>query len=470
MTGTGGSGRSSQGGTQGSAGASGTAGGPAGGVAGSGTMTWTGGGAVGPGGAVGTRGGAGAGTAGAAGAAGAGGHGGLGSGGSASAGRGGGGAGTIGVGGGTTGTFGGGGMSGAGGAAALPPAASVISLLRLANSYFVAKWPNAGTAIDSSHPSNIWTRAVYFEGLMGLYSVDPQQSDLDYAVQWGTSHNWGLNDGPSTTSANDQCAGQTYIDLYNINQQPVRIAAIKANIDMVVASPTVNAWTWVDAIQMAMPVFAKLGVLEGSTSYFDKMYSMYSYTRNELGAAGLYNTADQLWWRDTSFVNPPYVEPNGRSCYWSRGNGWVYAALTRVLDIIPATESHRAEYLSDFQAMSEALRGVQRNDGFWNVSLFDPTDYGGDELTGTSLFAYGMAWGVRTGNLDSLTYLPVVAKAWAAMASSVHSNGFLGWVQGTGKQPWDGQPITFNSVPDYEDFGLGCFLLGGSQVARLAGP
>jgi len=472
LTGAGGSDRSSEGSTEGTPGTSGTTDGRTGGAAGSGITTAAGGG-NGAGGAVGSGGGAGAGTVGIAGTSGSGGRGGLGSGGSASAGRGGasaGGAGMIGAGGGTIGTYGGGGMNGGGGAAELPPAASVISVLRLANSYFVAKWPNAGTAIDSSHPSNIWTRAVYFEGLMGLYGVDPQQSDLDYAVQWGTSHNWGLNEGPSTTSANDQCAGQTYIDLYNISQQAIRIAAIKANIDMVVASPMVNAWTWVDAIQMAMPVFAKLGVLEGSTSYFDKMYAMYSYTRNELGVAGLYNTTDHLWWRDTTFINPPYVEPNGKSCYWSRGNGWVYAALTRVLDAIPSNESHRAEYLADFRAMSEALRGVQRSDGFWNVSLFDPTDYGGDELTGTSLFTYGMAWGVRTGNLDSQTYLPAVAKAWAAMASAVHSTGSLGWVQGTGKQPSDGQPVTYNSVPDYEDFGLGCFLLGGSQVARLSNP
>jgi rhamnogalacturonyl hydrolase YesR len=81
-----------------------------------------------------------------------------------------------------------------------------------------------------------------------------------------------------------------------------------------------------------------------------------------------------------------------------------------------------------------------------------------------------MAWGVRARVLASETYLPVIAKAWTAMASSVHPNGFLGYVQGTGKQPSDGQPVTFNSVPNYEDFGLGCFLLGGSEVARLASP
>ena len=42
---------------------------------------------------------------------------------------------------------------------------------------------------------------------------------------------------------------------------------------------------------------------------------------------------------------------------------------------------------------------------------------------------------------------------------AVHPNGFLGYVQGTGKEPKDGQPVTYKSVPDFEDYGVGCFLL-----------
>jgi len=340
--------------------------------------------------------------------------------------------------------------------------------MRRANTYFTAKWPDPGTMIDSTHQSHIWTRAVYYEGLMALNGVDPQASYVNYAVSWGNSHSWGLVGGTTTRSADNQCAGQTYIDLYKMDtSQAVRLRDIKADIDMVVSGAAVNDWTWVDAIQMAMPVYAKLGVLTGSTAYFDKMYAMYSNTKNTMGAAGFYSKTEHLWWRDVDF-DPPYTEPNGGSCFWSRGNGWAYAALTRVLDTIPASETHRAEYLTDFMAMSEALRAVQRSDGFWNVSLKDPTHFGGDELSGTSLFTYGLAWGVRNGVLPSATYMPVLMKAWAAMASSVHTNGFLGWVQGTGKQPSDGQPVTFDSVPNFEDFGLGCFLLGGSEIARLA--
>lgn len=54
------------------------------------------------------------------------------------------------------------------------------------------------------------------------------------------------------------------------------------------------------------------------------------------------------------------------------------------------------------------------------------------------------------------------------MASeSLQENGFLGYVQSTGKEPKDGQPVTVDKIPDFEDFGLGCFLLAGSEVYKL---
>jgi unsaturated rhamnogalacturonyl hydrolase len=49
-----------------------------------------------------------------------------------------------------------------------------------------------------------------------------------------------------------------------------------------------------------------------------------------------------------------------------------------------------------------------------------------------------------------------------------HGDGFLGYVQSTGKQPADGQPLSYDRVPNFEDFGLGAFLLAGSEVSKLA--
>lgn len=360
-------------------------------------------------------------------------------------------------------------MTLSGAAQQLPGKKEILQKMTLANDYFMAKWPDTGKEIvtNKTRPSHIWTRAVYYEGLMALYETDRQKRYYDYAVDWGMKHNWGMRSGPKTRNADDQCCGQTYIDLYLLDKQPQRIHDIKASIDSMVASPKIDDWNWVDALQMAMPVFTKLGVVYKNPAYFEKMYQIYMYSKTKHGGQGLYNPADGLWWRDKDFV-PPYKEPNGEDCYWSRGNGWVVAALVKVLDIMPKDAPHRDEYVQMYLAMMKALAPLQRADGYWNVSLHDPTNFGGKEMTGTALFVYGMAWGIRNGLLDKKQYGPIVAKGWNAMATeSVDPTGRLGWVQGTGKEPKEGQPVTYTSKPDFEDYGLGCFLLAGSEVYKL---
>ena len=216
---------------------------------------------------------------------------------------------------------------------------------------------------------------------------------------------------------------------------------------------------WVFIGIIAAIYFGKLAATLDKPRYLDRMHQMYLYTKNVHGGNGLFNPEDGLWWRDRDFV-PPYTAPNGEDCYWSRGNGWVIAALALVLKEIPEDEPHRKEYIKDLKAMSKALAKVQREDGFWNASLHDPNHYGGKETTGTSLFVFGMAWGINNGILSEKKYGPVVEKAWNALLNdAVHSNGFLGYVQSTGKEPSTGQPLSYDKQPDFEDFGLGCFLL-----------
>ncbi|MBV7529207.1 glycoside hydrolase family 88 protein [Chitinophaga sp. sic0106] len=351
----------------------------------------------------------------------------------------------------------------------VPNKKETLKALELTNQYFMDKYADPGkpTFVKKERPSNLWTRAVYYEGLMALYSIDKKPAYKKYALDWGKSHNWGLWGGPTVRNADNICAGQTYIDLYRIDKDPQYIREVKAAIDNMKSTDKVDDWWWIDALQMAMPVFVKLGVDNKDNSYFDFMYRMYSYTKHQHGTNGLYNPADKLWWRDKDFV-PPYTSAGGKQCYWSRGNGWVVAALVRTLEELPKTDPHYAEYLQDYKDMLAALLPIQRADGYWNVSLADTTEYPGQELTGTSLFVYGMAWGINKGIIDRKVYLPVLSKAWNAMLKDcVHPNGALGWVQSTGKEPKDGQPVSYDKIPDFEDYGLGCFLLAGSEVYQL---
>ena len=252
----------------------------------------------------------------------------------------------------------------------LPSKKKFLRPLRKANEYFMNKWPDPGKEIvtERTRPGNIWTRGVYYEGLMALYNIDSKKKYYDYAVDWGNKHKWGLRNGVTVRNADDQCCGQTYIDLYLVDKQPERIRDIKASIDLMVKSEKADDWWWIDALQMAMPVFTRLGILYNDTSYFRKMYELYHYTKYKHGDKGLYNPQDNLWWRDRDF-DPPYKEPNGEDCYWSRGNGWVLAALVRTLDLLPKADPHYNEYLQDYRDMCAALVKIQREDAFRKTIL-----------------------------------------------------------------------------------------------------
>ncbi len=341
-----------------------------------------------------------------------------------------------------------------------------MELARLTNDYFMTKWsdPTEPTKAKKLRPSNLWTRAVYYEGLLALNQIDPQDRYTQYIDKWGDFHKWMPRNGVKTVHADDQCCAQAYLERYNQVGGGQRVEYVMENFDKQIARGTNRDWTWIDAIQMAMPAFAQLSNITQDRKYIDYAMRSYTWSRDTCGG-GLFNVEEGLWWRDANFV-PPYKESDGKNCYWSRGNGWVYAAYARVMDELPKKDKYHKALKKDFIMMSKALLPLQREDGFWNASLASQ-DYAGKELTGTALFLYGMAWGVQNGYLKKKEFMPAIEKAWTAIASCVHNDGFLGYVQGTGDRPASSQPVTYVKEPDFDDYGLGCFLLGAAEYYKL---
>ena len=352
----------------------------------------------------------------------------------------------------------------------------VINTLRLVNDYFMAKYadPTLPTNVNRIRPSSLWTRAVYYEGLMALYEIDANPRYIDYTDRWASFHQWTPRNGVKTNDADDQCCGQTYVDRYFQSGGEEKIVKIIENLDNQMQTPNPKVdnelygwWTWIDAIQMAMPLYMQIYKVTGDRKYADHAMKMYRWSRNTL-AGGLFNEKEGLWWRDKDYV-APYQTPDGKNCYWSRGNGWVYAALVRCMNQLSPKDKYYKELKKDFLTMSAALKACQRQeDGLWNPSLVSYADYGGKEMSGTALFLYGMSWGIRMGFLKAAEYKPVCDRAWEGlMRDCVHPDGFLGWAQGTGKDPSAGQPLSYTKVPDFEDYGTGCFLLGGVEYWKL---
>ncbi len=154
-------------------------------------------------------------------------------------------------------------------------------------------------------------------------------------------------------------------------------------------------------------------------------------------------------------------EKNGKKVFWSRGNGWVFAGLARVLDNMPKNYPGRKRFEKLFKDMAATIASIQQPDGSWHASLLDPENYPVKEMSGTGFYTYGLLWGLNNKLLDKKTYWPVVQKAWTALNEAVHPDGMFGFIQPIGAAP--GTNVNENST---EIYGVGAFLLTGSELYK----
>ena len=101
----------------------------------------------------------------------------------------------------------------------LPSEEDVIAQGRRVNDYFMHKFPDPQRVVPfpsrrKVYEGNIWTRGVYYEGLLAFYGVDPQQKYIDYTLDWGDKFDWNMRNGVTlTTNADNYCCAQSYIDM-----------------------------------------------------------------------------------------------------------------------------------------------------------------------------------------------------------------------------------------------------------------
>jgi rhamnogalacturonyl hydrolase YesR len=340
---------------------------------------------------------------------------------------------------------------------ALPSRADILAVARRVNDRWIAAHADPG--------DNQWARAAYFSGNMALYRTTTDTRYLQYARDWAGRNSYGIHNGVSTRHADDHMAGQVYYDLFDVDGNASALTAINDSIRQMVYStsqPTkVDDWWWVDALHMAMPVFVRVARRTGDDAYLQKLWALYTHTKK---TRVLYDYTHELWWRDGDAKKA--VSPSGKPVFWSRGNGWALAAHAKVLALQPDLGTRWPEYRYNLQGLARSLAASQRSDGFWNVNLADPAHFPGPETSGTAFFTYGLAYAIRTGIIDRATYLPIVAKAWNGMvATAVHADGFLGYVQGVGYAPESSQPVSASTTAD---FGVGGFLLAATETAKLA--
>jgi len=351
-----------------------------------------------------------------------------------------------------------------------PARAAVIATMERVADWQLAN-PKLPTGPDSENPPKSveysprgWVMGACDAGIMALAPLADSPRYFDAMRTMGEKNGW--KPGVRIYHADDHCIVQTYAELFLRDHQQAEIAPSIARFDWILAHPAPGTlefvgenrntqWSWCDALFMAPPAWVRLWQATGDTRYLEFAVTHWWKTSDYL-----YDRDEHLFFRDSTYFTRR--ETNGKKVFWSRGNGWVIGGLVRVLQFLPADHPARPKFERQFKEMMAKLVTLQQPDGYWHSSLLDPEDYPAKEESGTGFYCYGLAWGINRGLLDRHAYLPAALKAWKALTECVQPDGKLVHVQPIGADPKKFDPERT------EPFGVGCFLLAGSEIANLA--
>lgn len=310
-----------------------------------------------------------------------------------------------------------------------------------------------------------WICAVGDIGMMAMAGISSDPKYRDAMLALGETNGWQLPQYQGRKyHADDQCIGQVWTELYFDYREKDMIGPMRRKMDFILANPPADqsldfgnsdTWSWCDALFMAPPSWIRLYAASGDERYLN--FAVTNFWRTE---EFLYDKNEHLVYRDSTFFDKR--ETNGAKIFWSRGNGWVFGGIVRMLEYLPANHPDRPRFEQLFRDMAGKIVACQQPDGLWRASLEDPGDYPMPEVSGSALFAYGLAWGINQDLLDPKTFGPAVQKAWPALVNCVDANGRVTHVQPTGSEP------KLFSADSTAPYGSGLFLLAGSEVYRMA--
>lgn len=347
-----------------------------------------------------------------------------------------------------------------------PDTGKALSLLPTSDSVLrtmvkVADWQLKN---PSGKHLNTWEYGPFYEGVMKLYQLTKEKKYYDETYEMGNKVNWEPPARPY--DANSLAIFPAFAELYAITKEEKIIDKSKFLMDMPLArylKPEVHFkdnkywyewWTWCDALFMAPPAYARLSVITNKPEYMDFMIKNWWLTSDYL-----YSKPDSLFFRDDRYFTKQ--TKNGKKVFWSRGNGWVIGGLCGVMNQMKKDNPDRKKFEQQFIEMCEKLLRIQMTNGCWSQSLLDAEEYPQKETSGTAFFCYGFAWGINHGLLSRNKFIPVIENTWKALEAAINQDGKLGYVQLVADKP------DHVSYEDTESYGVGAFLLAGSEVYQM---
>ncbi|MEM9964630.1 MAG: glycoside hydrolase family 88 protein, partial [Asticcacaulis sp.] len=209
---------------------------------------------------------------------------------------------------------------------------------------------------DTPHKAG-WVQGALFVGLIEMAEHSPNPIYKQTILHRGIANKWQL--GPTFYFADDHVIGQSYLWASQNGAGPEAIAPLKKRFDTILEFPPEvglkhreytdprgvdcqQRWCWADALFMAPPTWLELSRVTGDPKYAE-------YAKKEFLATTeyLYDTEEHLYYRDSRFMGQR--GPNGEKVFWSRGDGWVFAGLARMIPLLPEGDPVRLQMETIFK-------------------------------------------------------------------------------------------------------------------------
>ncbi len=180
---------------------------------------------------------------------------------------------------------------------------------------------------------------------------------------------------------------------------------------------------WADDAFMAISFLSRMGQLTGDDKYFtDAANQVLNYTKY------LWDPEKQLYYHCY------HTDDNEHGvAHWSRANGWVFMAQADLLKYMPKNHPLRDAVLKNFQQQASGVARYQGKNGLWHQILDKEDSY--EEITGTAMFVFGLARGVKEGWLHP-DFIYVAEQGLKGMMTKITPNGDVTAIcVGTGIMP-----------------------------------
>ncbi len=180
---------------------------------------------------------------------------------------------------------------------------------------------------------------------------------------------------------------------------------------------------WADDAFMAISFLSRMGQFTGDNKYFTD------------AANQILNYNKYLWCPEKQIYYHCYHTDNKEHgvAHWSRANGWVFMAQADLLSRMPKNHPLRNAVIKNFQQQASGVARYQGKNGLWHQLLDKEDSY--EEITGTAMFVFGIARGVKEGWLHP-DFIYVAEQGLKGMLSKITPNGDVTAIcVGTGIMP-----------------------------------